>query len=327
MEVDMRLFALNASREFGERVAAALGRTLDEHEEREFEDGEHKSRPLVNVRGDDVYVLLSLHRDAQGSGDDRLVRLLFFCATLRDHGAARVTALVPYLAYGRKERQTKPFDPVSTRYLAQLIEAVGIDVLVTLETHSVTALQNAFRIPTVHIDAAVLFAERAARLAAEGPVVVVSPDPGGIKRAQLFAELLAKRLSRPVGLAFVEKRRSAGKVSGSLLAGEVGGATVLLIDDLISTGGTLRRAASTCLEAGAARVFAFAAHGLFAPGAEAMLLDPALAGIFVSDTVAAPHLSEAARERVTYEPAAPLFARAVQCLHDGDAATELTAIG
>src|SRR5512137_3014575 len=150
----MRLFALNASREFGERVAAALGRPLDAHEEREFEDGEHKARPLVSVRGEDAYVLQSLHGDAQASGDDKLVRLLFFCAALRDHGAARITALVPYLAYGRKERQTKPFDPVSTRYLAQLIESVGIDALVTLETHSITALQNAFRIPTVHIDAA-----------------------------------------------------------------------------------------------------------------------------------------------------------------------------
>ena len=323
----MRLYALNASRGFGERVAAALGRPLDAHEEREFEDGEHKARPLASVRGETVYVLQSLHGDAQASGDDKLVRLLFFCGALRDHGAARVVALVPYLAYGRKERQTKPFDPVSTRYLAQLVEAVGVDALVTLETHSVTALQNAFRIPTVHIDAAVLFADRAQSLAAEGPIVVVSPDPGGIKRAQLFGELLGKRLGRPVGLAFIEKRRSAGKVSGSLLAGEVAGSTALVVDDLIATGGTLRRAAATCLEGGAKRVVAFAAHGLFAAGAEQMLLDPSFAAIVVGDAVPAPHLSEAARARVTYEPAAPLFARAVQCLEKGLATTELTALG
>jgi len=323
----MRLFALNASREFGERVAAALGRPLDAHEEREFEDGEHKARPLVSVRGEDAYVLQSLHGDAQASGDDKLVRLLFFCGALRDHGAKRVVALVPYLAYGRKERQTKPFDPVSTRYLAQLLEAVGVDMLVTLETHSVTALQNAFRIPTVHIDAAVLFAARAQALAAEGPIVVVSPDPGGIKRAQLFGELLGRRLDRPVGIAFIEKRRSAGVVSGSMLTGEVAGSTALVIDDLISTGGTLRRAASTCLAGGARRVIALAAHGLFAPGAEDMLLDPALAEVVVADTVPAPHLSAAALARVTYEPAAPLFARVVACLETGAATTELTALG
>ncbi len=323
----MRLFALNASREFGERVAAALGRPLDAHEEREFEDGEHKARSLVSVRGEDCYVVQSLHGDAGASGDDKLVRLLFFCGALRDHGAGRITALVPYLAYGRKERQTKPFDPVSTRYLAQLVEAVGIDALVTLETHSVTALQNAFRIPTVHIDAAVLFAARAQALAGDGPLVVVSPDPGGIKRAQLFGELLQRRLGRQVGLAFIEKRRSAGSLSGSLLAGDVRGATALLIDDLISTGGTLRRAAATCAEGGAARVIALAAHGLFAPGAEQMILDPAFAAIVVGDTVAAPQLCEAARARLVYEPAAPLFARAVECLQTGLATTDLTALG
>lgn len=323
----MRLFALNASRDFGERVAAALGRPLDAHEEREFEDGEHKARPLVAVRGADVYVLQSLHGDARTSGDGKLVRLLFFCTALRDHGAARVTALVPYLAYGRKDRQTKPFDPVGTRYLAQLVEAAGVDVLVTLEAHSVTALQNAFRIPTVHIDAAVLLAGRAAQWAGDGALAVVSPDPGGIKRAQLFGELLQRRLGRPVGFAFIEKRRSEGKVSGTLLAGDVGGATALLFDDLISTGGTLQRAAANCAQAGAARVFALAAHGLFAPGAESLLLDPVVAGVAVGDAVPAPQLSAAARARVVREPAAPLFARAIECLHGGLATTELTAPG
>ena len=321
----MKLFALNATHEFGQRVAAALGRALDAHEEREFEDGEHKSRPLGAVRGADAYVLQSLHGDAAASGDDKLVRLLFFCAALRDHGAARVTAVVPYLAYARKERQTKPFDPVSSRYLAQLVEAAGISALVTLETHSVTALQNAFRIPTVHIDAAVLFAARAAELAQAGPLAVVSPDPGGVKRAQVFAELMQRRLGRPVGFAFVEKRRSGGVVTGSALAGDLRGATALLYDDLIATGGTLRRAAATCLEGGAVRVYACAAHGLFAPGAEALLLDQNLAGIMVSDSVRAPVLPAAASGRLTVEPAAALFARAIECLAAGLDTTELTA--
>jgi ribose-phosphate pyrophosphokinase len=323
----MRLFALGASREFGERVAAELGRPLDALEEREFEDGEHKARPLVGVRGEDVYVLQGLHGDATASGDDRLVRLLFLCAALRDHGAARVTALVPYLAYGRKERQTKPFDPVSTRYLAQLVEAVKVDALVTLETHSVTALQNAFRIPTVHIDAAVLFAPRALALAGQGPLVVVSPDPGGVKRAQLFAELLQHRSGRAIGLAFIEKRRSEGRVSGSLLAGEVRGTTVLLYDDLIATGGTLRRAAATCVAAGAGQVIAMAAHGLFAPGAEGLLLDAAVGAVVVSDSVPVAHLGQAARRRVEVDSAAPVFARAVECLQAGLPTTELTALG
>jgi ribose-phosphate pyrophosphokinase len=305
------LFALNATCDFGRRVAGALGMALAPHEEREFDDGEHKARPLVDVCGHDCVVIHSLHGDAQQSGNDKLCRLLFFAGALRDHGAARVIAAVPYLAYARKDRRTKPFDPVTTRTVAQLMEAVGIGALITLEVHNVAALQNAFRIPTVHLEAAELFAPRALALVGDAAAAVVSPDPGGVKRAQLFRETLEARLRRSVGAAYVEKRRSAGVVTGSLLAGDVRGATVLLVDDLISTGGTLQRAAQTCLAAGAARVFAFVAHGLFNTGADAAMSHPALAGIVIADSVPPARLSPAVRERIEVVSAAPLFAQAV----------------
>ena len=117
-----QLFGLNATRGFAEQIAARLGTDLAPHEEREFEDGEHKARPLVSVRGRDAYVIQCLHGGAGQSVNDRLVRLLLFLATLKDDGAARVTAVIPYLAYARKERQTKARDPVATRTLARLIE-------------------------------------------------------------------------------------------------------------------------------------------------------------------------------------------------------------
>ncbi|HSG56550.1 MAG TPA: ribose-phosphate pyrophosphokinase-like domain-containing protein, partial [Paracoccaceae bacterium] len=129
----MLFFALNRSRDLGQAVAAAGGFPVAEHEEREFDGGEHKSRPLVSVRGKDVYVLLSLNGEAGASANDKLVRLLFFLATCRENGAARVTAIVPYLAYSRKDRQTKPRDPVTTRYLALILEAMGIDAVMTLD--------------------------------------------------------------------------------------------------------------------------------------------------------------------------------------------------
>lgn len=310
----MKLFALNATRNLGGLIAAALGRELDAHEEREFEDAEHKSRPLAAVRGDDVVVVQSTHGDAGASADEKLVRLLFFVACLRDHGAARVTAVVPYLAYGRKDRQTKEFDPVTTRYVAQLVEAAGIDVLVTLEAHNVAAFQNAFRIPTVHLESAPLFLARAAQLAEESAIVVASPDPGGVKRAQLFREALERHIGVPCGPAYLEKRRTGGVVSGSLLAGDVRDTTVLLIDDLISTGGTMVRAARTCLDHGARRVFAMAAHGLFHHGADDAILDPALAGTVVSDVVPPFRLSTAACARVEVVSCAPLLASAIRSL-------------
>jgi ribose-phosphate pyrophosphokinase len=317
MEANMLLFALKHTRDFGESVAACLGATLAPCEEREFEDGEHKARPLVAVRGHDCFVIQSLHGGPDASGNDKLARLLFFAAALRDHGAARVTAVVPYLAYARKDRVTKPHDPVVTRYVAQLFEAMGIGGVITLEVHNVAAFQNAFRIPTLHLESAEVFAPRAGELAGAGAAVVVSPDPGGVKRAQLFRETLEARVGRAFGAAYLEKRRSAGVVSGALLAGEVAGATVLLVDDLISTGGTMLRAAQTCLAAGAKQVYAFAAHGLFNAGASDVIADPAFAATIITDTVPPLRLAAAARQRVEIVSAAPLVAQAIRRVHEG----------
>ena len=111
----MLLFALNATAELGKAIAAALRQLLAAHEEREFEDGEHKARPLEPVRGAEFFVAQSLHGGPEQSANDKLCRLLFFIGALKDAGATRVTALTPYLCYARKDRRTKPNDPVITR--------------------------------------------------------------------------------------------------------------------------------------------------------------------------------------------------------------------
>lgn len=320
----MKIFALEASRAFGQAIAAALEVPLGAHEEREFEDGEHKARPLEVVRGEDVYVVQSLHGGPDQSPNDKLCRLLFFLATLRDCAAARVTAVIPYLAYARKDRRTKPRDPITTRYVAQLLEAMGGDAVVTLDVHNVAAFENALRCRAVPLDSRRLFAPRLKELVGAAPVVVASPDPGGVKRAQLFREGFERRLGRPVGAAFLDKRRSAGVVSGELLVGEVAGATVIVIDDLISTGGTMRRAAETCRAGGAAEVIAVAAHGLFTGDAAAALATPALARVLVTDTVPPFRLPPALLgARVEIVPAAPLFAEAIRRLHGGGSITAL----
>lgn len=318
----MKLFALGAAAGFGARVADALGRALDPHEEREFEDGEHKGRPLVGVRGEDVYVLQNLAGDARQSVDERFCRLLFFLATLRDAGAARLTAVVPYLAYSRKDRRTRPRDPLTTRYVAELLESTGIAAVMTLEVHALAAFENAFRCRTHALDTRRLFAARAAALVGAGDAVVASPDPGGVKRAQLFRETLERRLDRAVGSVWVDKRRSGGEVGGTRLVGEIEGATVLLVDDMIVTGGTLRRAARACREAGARAVHAFAAHALFPPGETALFADRALDRIVVTDTVRA-EAPAAAGGRVEIVSAAPLVAAAIRCCHGEGSLVEL----
>lgn len=323
----MRIFCLNASRSFGLSVAAALGTALAPHEERDFEDGEHKARPLESVRGADCYVIQGLHGGPDESPNDKLCRLLFFIATLKTAAAARVTAVVPYLAYARKDRQTRARDPLTARYVAQLIEAAGADRVVAMEVHNLVAFQNAFRCETVALDVRPVFLPHAAALAGDGPVVVASPDPGGVKRAQLFREALEDRLGRPIGSALMEKRRTGGVVSGSLLVGDVAGATVLVVDDLVASGGTMLRAAEASLAAGARAVHAIAAHGLFTGEGASVLAAPQINGWLVSDTVPPFRVPPAVRTgRLGVASAAPLFAETIRRLHDNGSISDLLGI-
>lgn len=318
------LFALNNSRAFAEQVGQQLGIALSPHEEREFEDGEHKTRPLVNVRDRDVYVLHSLYADQQQSGNDKLCRLLFFIGALKDAAAARVTAIVPYLAYARKDRKSKARDPVTTRYVAALFEAVGADAVVTIDVHNLAAFQNAFRCRTEHLEANTLFVSYFAPLLKESEVVVVSPDAGGIKRAEQFRQRLTHVLGKPVGTAFSEKYRSGGVVSGDMLVGDVRAKDAVIVDDLISSGTTLSRTARACRDRGAGRIFAAATHGLFMGDAPAVLADSVLQEIVVTDTVSSFRLDETrAKDKVRMLSCAGVFAKAIQRLHSGGSIVEL----
>jgi ribose-phosphate pyrophosphokinase len=312
------LFALASSRQFGERVATGLDIELAQHEEREFEDGEHKSRPLENVRGRDVYVVQSLFGDAEQSINDKLIRLLFFIGALKDAAAERVTAVVPYLCYARKDRKTKPRDPVTTRYLATMFEAVGTDRIVTMDVHNLAAYQNAFRIPSEHLEAKGLFVERLSEL--PGELVVVSPDVGGVKRAEAFRQALQARRGDIVSSAFMEKHRSAGVVSGEALVGDVSNRTVIIIDDLIASGGTLRRAAEACGRQGALKIVGVATHGAFSGDAAQQLSGGAFEELIVTDSI---RPSGAQPAGLITLATAPLFAEAIARMHSSGSLVEL----
>lgn len=321
------LFALDASREFGQRVADALAMPLAEHEERDFEDGEHKSRPLQNVRGRDVFVIQSLYSDNKESVNDKLCRLLFFCGAIRDASAASVTLVIPYLAYARKDRKTQTRDPVNTRYMASLIEAVGVDRVLTLDVHNLAAYQNAFRIHADHLDTDKLFLDHLLpQLDSAEQVSVVSPDIGGVKRAERFRQALARRLQRDVGMAFVQKARAKGKVSYGQLVGEVEGGSVVILDDMIGTGGTLVNAARACKAQGASRVMAAAAHGIFVGEANELLAAEALDRVVVTDSISPFRLSaELLENKVEVITAAELFAEAIRRIHEGGSLVDLLA--
>jgi ribose-phosphate pyrophosphokinase len=321
---ELRLFALNSSGEYGEKISKHLGIPLSAHEERDFEDGEHKSRPLENVRGRDVFVVQSLYGDPRQSVNDKLCRLLFFVGALKDAAARRVTAVIPYLAYARKDRKTKSRDPVTTRYVASLLEAVGTDRVVTLDVHNLAAFQNAFRCPTDHLEAKTLFVDYFGSRLGDTEVVVVSPDIGGVKRAEQFRETLSDATGRAVPRAFMEKQRSMGVVTSGAIVGEVKGRAVVIIDDLISTGTTIWRAAGACRELGATRVFVAASHGIFVGDANRIVADPVFEKVVVTDTIPPFRLQpDVVRDRLVVLDAAALFAAAIERMHAGGSIVDL----
>lgn len=326
--IALSLFALGSSQPFGQEVARLLSLPLSSHEDRVFEDGEYKVRPLESVRSRDVFVISSLYAEAGASSADKLCKLLFFIGALKDCGAARVTAVAPYLCFSRKDRRTKPRDPITTRYVAQLFEAMKTDAAMTIDAHNIAAFENAFRCETIPLDAHALFARRLLPAIGEAPVAVVSPDLGGEKRAELFRLRLEGMLRRPVAKAFMDKVRSEGRVTGDIFAGDVRGRVAIVIDDLIAGGGTMARAAAACRNNGAEKVFVAATHGVFAKGAAQILSEAPVDWFVISDSAPLAPDGEVARalgERLSIVSVAPLFAEAISRRHRGGSITQLLA--
>jgi ribose-phosphate pyrophosphokinase len=308
-----RLFALGSSRAYGERIAAQLGIALSDHEEHDFEDGERKARPSAEVRGRDVFVVDALYGEPKQSVHDKLCALFFFAAAVKDAGAACVTAVVPYVCYTRQDRKVEPGDPVATRYVAQLFEASGIDRVITIDVHNPAAFANAFRRPTESLAASPLFAQHFATRLAGADVAVVSPDIGGLKRAETLATALARLMDRKVPATAIRKHRVDHVLDDDTDVEEVGGRFVIIVDDVIGTGSTVLRAARACRRGGAAKVFVAATHGLFVGAAQAVVADPAVDRFVLTDTVPPFRVDpELARRKIELLDSIPLAAEAIR---------------
>jgi ribose-phosphate pyrophosphokinase len=323
-----RFFALSESAGLARRVCEEARLLFSPIEERQFEGGEFKFRPLDSVRGRTAVVLQLLAGSDNLPVGERLLRLLFLLLGLRDAGASRRIVLLPYLTFAREDRRTQLRDPVTSRYIAELLEAAGADQLVALDVHNPAALDNAFRIPVDHLSALPMMVDHFAAQFGHEELTVASPDIGGIKRAQLFRELLAARLGRTVSMAFIEKRRRNEVLSGGTLVGDVSGKTVLLVDDLCATGETLIRAAKACRHAGAAAVYAAVTHTPVTEGIDAVEAVSTISGVVVTDSTGltarpagesnihkrttlsiAPLLGQATRRLLAAKPLSPLLER------------------
>jgi ribose-phosphate pyrophosphokinase len=312
----IKVFALQTSKDWGKKFAQQLGaRELSPVEEIQFEDGEHMARPLSTVCGANVFVVQSLFDEPSQSIHDKLCQLLFFVQTLKDDAAKHITLVIPYLAYARKDRRSKSFDPITLRYVAQLIEAMGVDKIISMDVHNLAAYENAFRIPTLHVEASALFAPIFVKLAPNDDVVVVSPDSGGLKRAEQFRILLSSTLKRTIEMAFINKNRIELVVrGGEEVIGQVRNRTAIIIDDMISTGQTIQLAVQALSNHGVNRIFVFATHGLFVGQANSIIADHRIEKFIVTNSISPFRIEKELLEKVLFVDATPLFSTLIKTL-------------
>jgi ribose-phosphate pyrophosphokinase len=244
-----------------------------------FASGETYARYGESIRGADVFILQS-HSDPI---NDRLMEQLILIDAAKRASAKRITAVVPFYGYSRQDKKTEGREPITARLVADMLTVAGADRIVTVDLHQ-GQIQGFFDKPVDHLTALPVLVGYLQRIV-DGDNVVVSPDAGGVKRAQKFANHLGG------DLAFIHKRRPAGthNVAQALeVVGDVAGRTCVLIDDIIDTGGTIAAAAELLVARGAGDVFVVATHGIFSDPAVDRLKNAPIREVVVTNTLPIP---------------------------------------
>ena len=303
----------SANEPLGKAVAGRLGLEPIRRRISRFPDSELEVELQDSVRGADVFVV----QPTSPPADEHLFELLLLADAARRAGASRVTAVMPYFGYARQDRRVRGREPVGARVVAEAIRFAGrIDRVVALDLHSMS-LEGFFGIPLEHLSAVPLLTE-ALRAYATPESVVVAPDLGAVRLAERYAE----RLTQP--MAIVHKTRTSGlEVSVRALTGEVRGRRPIIVDDMISTGGTIGAAIRTLRGSGAsAETVVAAAHGLFVGQAPHLLAQLSLSALVVTDTVAGPDTDGLPLHRVSV---AGLLAEAIKRLNQDTSLDDLIA--
>lgn len=281
-----KFFSLSPTRSWAEDTVKLCGASLEKLKEERFPDGEGKISLLEPVEGSHVVVFQSLAGEAGHSPFEKICELAFFLHSLRDQGAREITLIAPYLAFSRSDQRSGDLDPLYLKAAAAMLEGAGLSRIVTLDVHNLAAFENAFRFArTRNLEASSLFCDFL--LGSEWkqtPLVVLSPDLGGIKRAEKFRVRLEEELNQKIGLAFLEKYRRGAELGREAKLELVKGALVLIYDDMISTGGTILRALDACEKGDAKVVTVLATHGIFSQKIEAILKVPLLRKLIVTDS-------------------------------------------
>ena len=334
---DLKIFGLSASKEFATSVSLQfklitdnLKFKLSPHSERDFDDSEPYLRASENVRGCDVYIIQSLYGDQTcennvifgETASSKLIKLLFFAGSMRDASAGRITVVMPYHAFSRQDRKINSREPIYTKYTAMLLESVGVDRVLTMDVHNLSAFQNAYRIQTDNLEAKNLISDWfAANVPMSEELVVVSPDSGGMGRAKRFRDVLSKKIEKDIGLAYLDKTRRNGNAEGENIIGDVQGKLSLIVDDMISSGKTVMVCQRAIEKAGGELWAAACTHGLFVGKANDYLAG--VKRVITTDTVAPFRLDDSIKKKLTVISTAKLFAQAIRRTHVGDSISAL----
>jgi ribose-phosphate pyrophosphokinase len=307
----MRLLAGNASASLAAAMATILGVPLLGRVLERFPDGEIHVRLHEELRDADTYVVQSTGPPPQ----EHLTELLLLADAAHRAGAARITAVVPYLAYARQDRRTALGDPVGLRVVADLLRASHVDRLVVVDPHT-PALESIVSVPVETISAVPVLAE-ALRQHVDAAAVLVAPDLGAAKVVDRYADLL------DLEVAIVRKTRVSGEeVTAGAVVGDVEGRRPIIVDDMISTGGTIVSAAGALRRAGALGPIVVAAtHGLLVGPAPGRLRELPLHVLLTTDSVAVP----ATDLPIEIVGLADRLAEVVRRLHQGHPLDELAA--
>lgn len=279
------LFSGNANIPLAQKVAEYLHVSLGSAVVKKFNDGEIQIQIKENIRNKDVFIIQSTCPTLHQSINDNLMELFLLIRTMKRSSAASITVVMPYYGYARQDRKVAPRVPISAADVALMLEAAGVDRVLTVDLHC-GQIQGFFHnVPVDNLYAASVFIPYIASRNDLRNVVVVSPDAGGVDRANKFIQQLSKK-GIEADMALISKQRAAAGVIGSMhLIGDVNDADAIIVDDMCDTGGTLIKAAQELKEHGARRVFAVITHPVFSADALQKIGDSVIDEMIIADTI------------------------------------------
>ncbi|MEO0512183.1 MAG: ribose-phosphate pyrophosphokinase [Planctomycetota bacterium] len=310
----LRIFSGRHMIPLSEEVCERLKLPLGNARTYSFDDGEIIVKVDEDVRGRDCYVLVSTCSPV----NDNLMELLIFLDCLRRASAKMVTVVIPYFGYARQDRKSEGRVPITAKLVANMITAANADRVITIDLHA-AQIQGFFDLPVDHLSATPVFYDYfEARRDDLGDLCLVSPDVGNVKVAEGYANLLH------ADMAIINKRRVSGsEVTTGHLIGDVSGKTVLMVDDMISTAGTVCQAAKLVMDKGAKDVIVGATHGLFVgPAIERLSASP-ISQVVVTDTIPIGDRAAALGSKLVELSTGPLLAEAIERIHEDRSVSEL----